>query len=212
MTKKIVIILLCVAIVLISACTNISKPKLAVVKASIINITLEYPDIITECVGVAIDNDGNILTTAHIIKEEYDLDNISIYCNIKSVKYEAHIIAIDRQKDLALIKCGCLINSLITFIDKDLYVGEKIRVAVNTLNGGNDVEGVVINSNQKISYTTYTRDLLSINANLSLGYSGSPVIDNKGYAVGIISAKKVNDNTTFFAIKSAEIIEFLEER
>lgn len=211
MTKKIVAFFVCAMVIFITACSNTAETKLAAIKASIISIMLEYPCTITECVGVAISKDGYILTTAHIFKGEYEYSDISIYCTINESKYAADIICIDRQKDLALIKCSQTLNSVITFSKNESYAGEKIKVATNTLNKGNNVDGVVINNKQIINYATYKRELLSINACLSLGYSGSPLVDRHGNAIGIISAKKITDETTFFAIKSHTIIDFLED-
>ena len=211
MTKKIAAFVVCAIIILLSACINTVETKINSIKASILDIMLEYPNIVTECVGVAISKDGYILTTAHIIKEEYDYRDISIHCNINKTKYAVNIISVDRQKDLALLKCDRAFLSFTCFIKKDLYAGQGIYIAVNTLNNGINIGGAVINNKQVINYATYDRELLSIDTCIFSGYSGSPVVDKHGNAVGIICAKKASDKTTFFAIKSQTIIDFLED-
>lgn len=212
MIKKINIIAVIIYVtLLIATCTTYKKDNINLVKLSILNITIEYEDFDTKCLGTVAYADGYILTTAHSFIDTYSQSYISSYCNINCKKYVLNIISIDRHNDLALLKCDYNFSSTVAYIDQNTNCGDKLYLATDNVLMHNMIKATVVSNNQYIEYASYSRNLISINTNACFGDSGSPLIDSKGNIVGILCAKLKTDDNIFFVIKSQTIRLFLED-
>lgn len=212
MTKKFafVVIILYVSLI-ITSCNAYGSKEIDSIKQTIINVTVEYANFSTKCLGTAVYADGYILTTAHSFFDTYDNIYISSYCNIKGEKYALQVISIDHHNDLALLKCEYRFVSVATYKEHLVNDGDKLYLATDDITTHGLYEAKVINFNQDIDYDSYSRNLISITTDACYGDSGAPIIDTKGNIIGILCAKLVKDNNTFFVIKSQTIQEFLED-
>lgn len=211
MTKKFacVLIILYVALLLCSCSTY--KCDINAVKQAIINITIEYEHFSTKCLGTAVYADGYILTTAHSFEQTYDQDYISSYCTINTQKYALTIISIDYHNDLALLQCKYEFDSTLTYKENPISGGDKLYLATDNVPNHPLYKATVVNYEQVIDYVTYSRSLISITTNACYGDSGAPIIDAKGNIIGILCAKLISSENTYFAVKSQTIQQFLED-
>jgi serine protease Do len=158
--------------------------------------------------GFLIDGKGYVITNAHVLKGS-SFANV-INCNHD--EFKADIIFRDEEKDLAVLKIN----------DEDFKPFKNLPYAIrkSEVDLGEEVFTLGYPSND-ITYNKgdlsakfgfkgdSTRWQLEMNANP--GNSGGPVLDKNGEVIGILSTREKQAEGVTFAIKSRNILQFIEE-
>lgn len=155
--------------------------------------------------GFAVNDDGYIVTNAHVV----DHYAVSYYVMYRENRYEAEVIRISEDEDIALIHIDTLTHFNLRFADsppeKDdpLYtVGYPGNQKLTVLEG--KALGDKIRFEQGISY-------MPIQMALKSGISGSPVLDSEGRVAGIASAVSTQDENLSFMVSSDTAKDFLKD-
>ncbi|MEX0325346.1 MAG: trypsin-like peptidase domain-containing protein [Puniceicoccaceae bacterium] len=178
--------------------------------------------------GVILDEDGYILTNAHVIGSNVEEIMVTLP-NLERV--EAELVGWDHWTDLALVRLDMetvrergLSFSHSEFGDSDsLYPGQTVY-AVGTPNGltRTVTRGIISNqnryfaaSNQIRGYETgYFNTWLQTDAAINPGNSGGPLVDDDGRVVGINTRSYLGSNNLSFAVPTKialEVIPWLKE-
>ena len=155
--------------------------------------------------GFVIDENGYIVTNAHVV----DHAAVSYYVMYRENRYEAEVIAVSEQEDIALLKINTSTNAVLKISEvnplKDdvLYaVGypgdQKLTVLSGTSLGG------VIHFEKGVSY-------MPVQMALKEGISGSPVLNQYGEVAGIASAVSVQDENLSFIVPADLVRDFVKD-
>jgi len=137
--------------------------------------------------GVIIDQDGYILTNYHVVK---DVDEIHIN-TIDQKTYDAEIIGVDDQTDIALLKIETDDElTAIPFGDSDkLEVADWVMAIGNPFGFGHTVTVGVVSAKGRSMVMPYDelpyQDFIQTDASINPGNSGGPLLDVHGELVGI---------------------------
>ncbi|MEY2504436.1 MAG: serine protease Do [Verrucomicrobiota bacterium] len=141
--------------------------------------------------GFIVDPAGYIVTNEHVVQRAADL-KIEVTMN-DGKTYNAHYVAGDEKKDLALIKIDAKAD--FPFINLENIspnlLGQTVLVVGNALGYGSSISRGVLSGTKRditIDETDY-KDLLQTDAAINPGNSGGPVVDLTGRLVGVSSAK-----------------------
>lgn len=166
--------------------------------------------------GFYVDNNGHVLTNAHVVKN----------CEMVRVlpgEYEANIVALDKEKDLALIKIEFESDAAAIIRSGEPQRGEEIVVAGFPYRG--ELSSGIHITPGNISSLTGVKDdpnVIQITAAVQPGNSGGPLLDRSGNVTGVVVsklnslyfAKKYNDipQNVNFAVRPQLVREFLNEQ
>lgn len=155
--------------------------------------------------GFIIREDGLIVTNAHVVK---GAENINVQLSEKSDKtYKAKLVGADERSDIALIKIipdgklpvAALGNS------KDLQVGEWVAAFGNPFGHGHTMtKGIVSSIGREIGEINKF-PLIQTDASINPGNSGGPLVDSRGFVVGVNSAIDARAQGIGFAIPIDEV-------
>lgn len=141
--------------------------------------------------GFIVDPAGYIVTNQHVVTRAADLKIEVTTSDGKT--HNAHYIAGDEKKDLALIKIDD--KQAFQFVDLNNLspnlLGQTVIVLGNALGYGSSISRGVLSASKRditIEDIEY-KDLLQTDAAINPGNSGGPVIDLSARLVGISSAK-----------------------
>jgi serine protease Do len=146
--------------------------------------------------GVAITEDGYIVTNAHVIYDtEYGAglaDSISVLLNDEK-SYDAEVIGYDTDCDLAVLKINAKGLTAAEFGDSDnLKLGETVIAIGNPLGFelmDTVTSGIISGINRQITINDKAMTLLQTDAAINSGNSGGPLINKYGQVIGINSSK-----------------------
>src|SRR3954464_7782562 len=141
--------------------------------------------------GFIVDPAGYIVTNQHVVERAADL-KIQVTTN-DGKTYNAHYIAGDEKKDLALIKIDAKADFPFLNLENisPNLLGQTVLVVGNALGYGSSISRGVLSGTKRditIDETDY-KDLLQTDAAINPGNSGGPVVDLTGRLVGVSSAK-----------------------
>ncbi len=150
--------------------------------------------------GVVIDEEGYIITNAHVV--EY-ARNIKVILNGEEEELPATLVGIDRRTDLAVIQLtqeeG---EEPRTFVPAELgnsdevKLGEKILIIGTPQDidlAGSVSQGIISGVNRSLtSATTHYTGLIQVDAAINPGNSGGALINSFGQVIGINSAKYID--------------------
>ena len=150
--------------------------------------------------GVIISEDGYILTNNHIVNSAststfYQLSEatkVTVNLHGDDTEYEATIVGMDSETDLAVIKIDKTGLHAATLGDSDsLKVGEFAMAVGNPLGLSNSITcGVVSALNREITDDDGNKFILiQTDAAINSGNSGGALVNSKGEVVGINSMK-----------------------
>jgi S1-C subfamily serine protease len=165
--------------------------------------------------GVIIDPAGVIVTNAHTVADSGRIEVVLI----DGKKVIAQPLKIIPEQDLAFLKIeppypisrvDMIDSSNVKMNDEVVTVGSSPFLQ-KTISGGR-VIGFAKHGNP---YADRSPDFLQLNINIYQGDSGGPLFNNKGQLIGLMVAKKGDQDRLCFAIPSEKIIQayvaFLEE-
>ena len=143
--------------------------------------------------GVILNEEGFIVTNAHVVEDSSDL---SVILN-DGREFSARIIGQDTQSDLAVIKIEAEDLVPATFGNSDtLQVGERTVVIGNAAGrlAGTVTQGIVSGLNRQVPIqmsdgSVITMNLIQTDAAINPGNSGGAVVNRYGQVIGISSAK-----------------------
>lgn len=160
-------------------------------------------------------NNGYIVTNYHVIE---DAKSISVQGSKGdfSVKYNASIVASDKNNDIALIKINddkfngfgqipYKLKTTISEVGEDIFVlgypltttmGDEIKLTTGVISSKTGFQGDVA--------------LYQISAPIQPGNSGGPLFDNKGNVIGIVNAKHKGTDNVGYAVKSLYLRNIIE--
>ena len=155
--------------------------------------------------GFIIREDGLIVTNNHVIQ---GADGIQVQLTEKADKlYDAKVIGFDERSDIALIKItpdGKLpVAALGT--SKDLEVGEWVAAFGNPYGHGHSMTKGIISSKGREIGEINKIPLLQTDASINPGNSGGPLVNTKGYVIGVNSAIDARAQGIGFAIPIDEV-------
>lgn len=157
--------------------------------------------------GFAISNDGYLATNYHVVK-----DANAIYVQTRKGDMKAYIVAREPKADIAILKLE----------DKNYRFGKSslpYSIAKSTSNLGQKVftigypkDDVVYNEGYISCENGYDGDAHSYQLEITAnpGQSGSPVLDNNGSVIALITGKQSNTTGTTYAIHSGALIELVQ--
>jgi len=157
--------------------------------------------------GFLIDPKGYIITNAHVLK-----GSGAIVVNSKGQEFNAAIVNIDLEKDLAILKIN----------DKDFEPLKLIPYSIRKANTelgeqvftlGYPRNDIVYGEGYLSARTGYNSDSLSYQVQISAnpGNSGGPVFNNSGEVIGILSTRQAQAEGVTFAVKSGNIYRMVDE-
>lgn len=138
--------------------------------------------------GVIVTADGYIVTNNHVV----DGASVIKVRLTDGSEYDAELIGVDSQTDLAVLKIEATNLNAATFGDSDsLVVGEEVVAIGNPLGtlGGTVTNGIVSATNREITIENETMELIQTTAAINPGNSGGGLFNTSGQLVGIVNAK-----------------------
>jgi len=158
--------------------------------------------------GFLIDTKGYIITNAHVLKG----GSGALVVNSKGQEFNATIINVDLEKDLAILKINdedyTPLKALPYGIRKaSADLGESIFTL------GYPKKDIVFGEGYLSSRTGNNSDSLSYQIQISAnpGNSGAPVFNNNGEVIGILSTRQAQAEGVAFAVKSKNIYRMIDE-
>jgi S1-C subfamily serine protease len=156
----------------------------------------------------AVNSEGYFLSTSHIIgnKTEVQLENPE-----DGKVYDARVVARDSRYDLVLVKID---DEAFDGLDRIPYPikSSQINLAQEVFTLGFPKEDVVFGEGSVSSLNGFNGDSLKYQVSVPVnpGQSGSPLFDECGNVIGIISAKNGSADGVSYAIKASYILDFFK--
>lgn len=155
--------------------------------------------------GFIIREDGLIVTNNHVIQ---GADGIQVQLTEKSDKlYDAVVVGFDERTDIALIKIKPDTKLSVAALgsSKDLEVGDWVAAFGNPFGHGHSMTKGIISSKGREIGEINKIPLLQTDASINPGNSGGPLVNTKGYVVGVNSAIDARAQGIGFAIPIDEV-------
>ena len=156
--------------------------------------------------GFLIDGKGYLVTNAHVVK---NATQVQVQNNLGV--YDARIIHLDRQADLALLKIED--TSFHAFLSLPYSInktGTELGEELFTL--GYPRDEIVYNKGYMSAKTGFQGDTLACQITIAAnpGNSGTPVLNNDGEVIGIVSSSQQNAQGVVFAVRSKNIFRAID--
>lgn len=151
--------------------------------------------------GFLIDTKGYLVTNAHVLKGAG-----VVVVNSKGQEFNARIITVDSQSDLALLKIADNEFQPLKSIPYSIRkTGSDMGEQLFTL--GYPRNDIVYGEGYLSARTGYNGDSLSYQIQISAnpGNSGGPVFNNNGEVIGILRSRQAQAEGVAFAVKSRNI-------
>jgi serine protease Do len=155
--------------------------------------------------GFIIREDGLIVTNNHVIA---GADLIQVQLTEKTEKlYEAKLIGSDERTDIALIKIESKEKLPVAQLgnSNDLEVGEWVAAFGNPFGNGHTMTKGIISAKGRDIGEINKFPLIQTDAPINPGNSGGPLVNTKGFVVGVNSAIDARAQGIGFAIPIDEV-------
>ena len=175
------------------------------VRSAIVGVSVKLSNGSSLGSGVAIADNGYVLTNQHVISGQKD---ITLYLADKTTT-KADLIWSDSSIDLAILKSAKNIPYLSTAPLSDVKIGDDVLAVGTPLSlqfQHTFTKGIVSALNRTLEiqslggYTTYMQNLIQHDASINSGNSGGPLINSQGKVIGINSLKASDAEGIGFAI------------
>ena len=156
--------------------------------------------------GFFVSTNGHMVTNNHVI-ESCD----TVKAHYKGRELEANVLFVDRTNDLAIIKANIKPNKVFAVSNEDVSLLEDIIVAGYPL--GKNISASIKTFKGSVTALAGFGDNYSnfqIDASLTSGNSGGPIVDQKGNVVGVAVEKLVEVGVEGFnfGVKSSTLKTF----
>ncbi|MCX7978781.1 MAG: trypsin-like peptidase domain-containing protein, partial [Bdellovibrionaceae bacterium] len=155
--------------------------------------------------GFIIREDGLIVTNAHVIR---GADIITVQLDEKSEKtYDATLVGADDRLDIALIRIKSEGKLPVVALgnSKDVKVGQWVAAFGNPFGHGHTMTKGIISSLGRELEQINKAPLLQTDASINPGNSGGPLVDTRGYVIGVNNAVDARGPGIGFAIPIDEV-------
>lgn len=161
--------------------------------------------------GFIIREDGLIVTNNHVIQSA-DLIEVQISENDSEI-YTAKLIGSDERSDIALIKIDAKKKLPVAVLgsSKDVKVGEWVGAFGNPYGHGHTMTKGIISSIGREIHEINRFPLIQTDASINPGNSGGPLVNSKGYVIGVNSAIDARAQGIGFAIPIDEVKNILPQ-
>lgn len=161
--------------------------------------------------GFVIREDGLIVTNAHVVKNA-DLVTVS-FTEGDGKNFEAKIIGSDERADIALLKIQPDHKLAVAALGNsgNVQVGEWVAAFGNPFGHGHSVTKGIISSIGRSLSEINRFPLLQTDAAINPGNSGGPLVDTKGFVIGVNSAIDARAQGIGFAIPIDEVKRILPD-
>jgi serine protease Do len=161
--------------------------------------------------GFIVREDGLIVTNAHVVKGAEHI-NVQLIDNQDKV-YEAKLIGSDERSDIALIKIKPDRKLPVATLgsSKDLKVGEWVAAFGNPFGHSHTMTKGIISSVGRQIGEINKFPLIQTDASINPGNSGGPLVDSRGFVIGVNSAIDARAQGIGFAIPIDEVRKVLPE-
>lgn len=161
--------------------------------------------------GFIIREDGLILTNNHVVQGA-DLIQVQLTENADKT-YDAKLIGSDARLDIALIKieAGNKLPAASLGSSKDLQVGEWVAAFGNPFGHGHSMTKGIVSSIGRTLGEINKVPLIQTDASINPGNSGGPLVNSKGYVVGINQAIDARAQGIGFAIPIDDVKKILAD-
>lgn len=162
--------------------------------------------------GVIIDNDGLVLTNAHVV-ESADALHVVFFDGTRA---PAKLVALAADDDVALLQVQGVTDTHAAKLGSSsrLLVGDQVLAIGNALGLGGDPTvtlGIVSAKNRTIDAGRVTfDDLIQTDAAINPGNSGGPLVNAAGEIIGINTAIIEGSQNVGFAISIDSVMAFLD--
>lgn len=139
--------------------------------------------------GFFVSWDGHLLTNDHVIN---GCQRVSVKPSRAPRHLPATVIGADKPDDLAVLKYSGETTAVAKFQSPlNLKIGDKIAVIGHPLHGLVAIKPIFVTGKVRAFRDEKLRrwGRFAIDADIRRGNSGGPVIDDRGYVVGVVSAK-----------------------
>lgn len=162
--------------------------------------------------GVIISEDGYIVTNNHVVE---GAGTVKVRLT-DGKEYDAEVVGVDSQTDLAVLKINASGLNAATFGDSNsLVVGQEVVAIGNPLGtlGGTVTDGIISATNRSITIENETMNLIQTTAAINPGNSGGGLFNSAGQLIGIVNAKSSGTGIEGlgFAIPSNDVQEVVSE-
>lgn len=158
--------------------------------------------------GFALTQNGYIVTNLHVVDGFTKIFTFTA----DNVGHQTEVVASDKENDLAILK---ITENEFKFESKIPYSIRKANpnIAQRIYSLGFPKEDIVYNEGYISSTTGFEGDSSSYQLELpSLnGMSGSPIIDETGNVIGVVSGKQSQSEGITFAIKSKSLLNLMKK-
>ena len=157
--------------------------------------------------GFFVDSEGTIVTNFHVIDMA---EEISVEVNSGAVYQVEKVVDFSNVYDLAILKVDVTNHPYLEFCDEPVRTGEQVYAvgsALGTLTG-TFTAGIV--SSTKRTYGLI--ECIQMDAAISRGNSGGPLVNVYGEVVGINTAKYTNGENLNLAIKPSTLGTLLQDK
>ena len=141
--------------------------------------------------GVVIDKQGRIVTNYHVIEDARQIQ-VTLF---DGTSYEAEVLGIDRNTDVAVLRVGASAESLhpVVFGDSSsLLVGQRVYAIGNPFGLERTLStGIIASLNRQLPSPMRNRrmeHMIQIDADINPGNSGGPLLNTSGQMIGINQA------------------------
>lgn len=165
--------------------------------------------------GIVMSGDGYIITNAHVVEDATDIS--VAFTDESDEGYQAELIGIDTQTDLAVVKIDKTGLTAAEFgKSSELQVGEAAIAVGNPLSlelAGSVTAGIISAVDRELTVDDKTLTLIQTDASINNGNSGGALLNSYGQVIGITSAKI---NSTYgeglgFAIPIDEAVPIVQD-
>ncbi|MDA1260258.1 MAG: trypsin-like peptidase domain-containing protein [Planctomycetota bacterium] len=182
--------------------------------------------LISQGSGVIIDAEGFVITNAHVIAPEDDKSDDQLACRVTfspefgGRAFDAQVISLDREWDLALLKLRGEgpFPALFLCKEDDVLIGERVIALGAPLGSSLSLTTGVLSGIGRDILVQGVRDVhrlsgvLQTDAAINPGNSGGPLLNMRGDLIGINSATMIGAEGISYAIPSARVRQILESR
>lgn len=171
----------------------LSVPNIVIkVSPSVVGISSEVSGGTATGTGIIMSDDGYIITNCHVVEDALGI-TVVISVGDDFEEYEAALVGLDSQTDLAVLKIDKTGLIAAEFgLSSNLLVGELAIAIGNPLGfelSGSVTGGIISALNRELTVDEKQMTLIQTDAAINPGNSGGPLVNSFGQVIGINSVK-----------------------